>query len=480
MYHICRNVSLCSDSHADEWWIFHMSYLLLAALASVCEFPSVEEVCRKVRLFEESFCHSLLYKFQSLEETCQLSKVSVARCHSHEVALIHYMDSADVPENLEENHYFLTIPRAFYEILRHMRRTNNKDRKILKSIAKDIMDSLAFEVGKELSRMYEYQIVLLKEFVAIKLLAAHAADCILEHVIQRQILIDRNSALRGVVQAKPARPDHGITRFSVIIGEKETKWDLFDVFKKPGIRREVGLYEPHLATLSDLYYSFGWKFFACRSDCDPHIFGYRGQLLEWDFANKVFKVHSSEKVYNDERMYCVQDPHQQYLPFHRLVSNEFMQNYLQYTVSGSVKDLSFEAFMKQEYGCGGSGQEFFVYRPLNLLPLSLAWDNAILENMDLSRFCTDQFCCKKLRRSCLVHSEFSDMGGSGTAVEECDLSYSSFTGISVEAVPARRCRTAYLAIIDSSAPDGMIITNAEGNFFRIQQGNKQSIMCVFL
>ena len=447
-------------------------------MASVCDFPGVDEVCRKVRLFEESFCHSLLYKFQSLDENFQLSKVSVARCHSHEVALVHYMDSADVPEDLEDNHYFLTIPRAFYEILRHMRRTNNKDRKILKSIAKDIMDALAFEVGKELSRMYEYQIVMLKEFVAIKLLAAHAADCVLEHVIQRQILIDRNSSLRGVVQAKPPRPDHGITRFSVIVGEKETKWDLFDVFKKPGIRREVGLYN-QTGSLADIYYSFGWKFFSCRQDCDPHIFGYRGQLLEWDFANKVFKVHSSEKVYNEERMYSVQDLHQQYLPFHRLVSNEFMENYVQYSASVSHKELSFESFMKQEYGCGGSGQEFFVYRPLNLLPLNLVWDNAILENMDLTRFCIDQFSCKRLRRSCLVHSEFMDMGGSGVTVEECDLSYSTLKGISVEAVPARRCRTAYLTIIDSSAPDGMIITNSDGNFFRIQQGKIFTVFSMF-
>ncbi len=443
------------------------------ALASVCEFPGVEEVCRKVKLFEESFCHSLVYKFRSMEENLQLCKASIARCVSHEVSLVQYLESSDIPEDLEFHHYWLTIPRGLYGVLRHLRHTKNSDRKVWRSLAKDIVDAVAFEVGKELSRMYEYQIVMLKEFVAIKLLAAHAADCILEHIIQKHVLLDRNSSLRGVLNARPPKPDHGATRFSIFLAEREMKWDLADVLKKPAVRKEVGLFEPNTdrsVGSTEMLFSVGWRFYSCRGDCEAIIYGYRGQMLDWDYQNKVYRIHPGEKLYNEERAFTVQDIHQQYVPFHRLVGHEPMFRYLEALNQCTTSAKSFEEFMRQEYGCGGSG-EFFVYRPLDTIPTELSWAAAVLENMDMSRLCCEEFVCKRIRRSCLVYSEFTNAAGVLTInAEECDLSYSTWIGVSADSLPQRRCRAAFMALIDHTIPDGFLITNQDGILLRLPQG----------
>ena len=448
-----------------------ISFLFVSATGSVCDFPSLEEVCRKVRLFEESFCHSMNVKFRGLDWDSQLAKVAIATCPDHQLSLLDYLEHPEIPEDLEGNHYEITTPLALYVLMRYMRRAGCIKKKMWRSLARDIVEAMAFEVAKELSRAYEFQIVMLKEFVAVKLLAAHAADCILEQVtIKPEVLIERNSALRAVLTVRPPKPDYGTTRFSVIVGERELKWDLFDVFKRPGVRREFGLFEMEDNASYESRTPVTWRFYVCHADCDPTVYGYRGLLLDWDYAGKLYRQQNTEKLYTEEVPLNFQDFTHQYAPFHRLVGSDPMRRYLEYLNRTNNDQVSFDRYIHHEYGYGaGPGrEELFVYRPQHLLPADLSWELAVLENMDLTRLTAETFCCRRVRRSCLALAEYICGGREGIFTEECDLSYSSLVQLMLG--PTRRCRMAYCALLDQSAPEGVLITDIQGKMMHMKEG----------
>ena len=98
---------------------------------------------------------------------------------------------------------------------------------------------MARQAAAELGRVFEYQLSLINEAVAVRMLARHAVDCILQATRRRSRTLDHGALVRGVVRGRP--PPAAAAVVSVFIGNRELKWNLHDVFKKPALRRELPL-----------------------------------------------------------------------------------------------------------------------------------------------------------------------------------------------------------------------------------------------
>ena len=366
-----------------------------------------------------------------MEEGHLLEVLSLARDlenHGMEISVRQYLLGRGLPVDLPPDRFVLTVPPALYRLLCHVRQDGVVDRKLWKSLARDILTAVGDEVGQELSRIYEYQIVMLLEDVAIQLLASHAADCVIEYVTKKRVLLDRNSALRGAVGARPPKPDKVATMFSVILGEKEQKWDLFDILKKPGIRKDIFFKDTGGIPLG-MDSPFPWRFFSNRNDCDPWNYGYRGQMLEWDFVNEVFRMHSEEKLYSEETPFSPTDFHQSFVPYKILVGVEIMRDYLEHIASVELPgrpNVSLTEFYKHTVPYAGDKRhQQMVYRPLAQMGSDYSWKGAVLENMDLTRINLGEHPgqCQSLRGSVLYMADCREATVAATDTECCDLSY---------------------------------------------------------
>lgn len=96
------------------------------------------------------------------------------------------------------------------------------------------------EAANELSRSFEYQLALMPEGLPMELLGRHGAQCVYEYLKRNNKYLDRNTIVQGVVRGHLKAPSI-CPKFSIIIGERELKWNVFEVFKKPGLRKEIFL-----------------------------------------------------------------------------------------------------------------------------------------------------------------------------------------------------------------------------------------------
>lgn len=129
-------------------------------------------------------------------------------------------------------------------------------------LADEMVKCSGREAARDLARMFEYQISLLSEQRALRLLAEHAVECAAAYVDHQRGVWERNSLVRGAVfgavfghtetMAGPAAAEglddaaaaecRASRRVSVIVGNRELKWDIGDVLKRPGLRRDCLLY----------------------------------------------------------------------------------------------------------------------------------------------------------------------------------------------------------------------------------------------
>jgi len=69
------------------------------------------------------------------------------------------------------------------------------------TVARDAALAAAKMAADELSRVFEYQLALLAEDAAVKMVAGHAVDCVIEYVVagRRTVarLLDRNTIIQG-------------------------------------------------------------------------------------------------------------------------------------------------------------------------------------------------------------------------------------------------------------------------------------------
>ncbi len=463
------------------------------------DFPTPSEVKRKLQLFEDTFRRSLIFKYQSLDEDLQLSKVGVARVGLHSpriglhgrqegVALSEYLDpKCNLPADLVGNYYRLTIPASTYRLLQYIKVKGIIQENLWRTVAVDIVDSIGIEVGRELSRIFEYQIMSLAEDVSNQLLAAHATDCIMEHVKSKNILIDRNTVLKGVISTRPPVTEELNTVFSVMTGGHESKWELYDIFKKPGLRREMEDTDIHNTSSDDemmmhsVHAPYSWSFFTASEDCDSDKYGFRGQMLEWDFAANVYRLNAEEdKMYCNSKMYQTTDVHQHYVPYSHLVSAEKMQRYLQHLQQdpGPVGQ-SFTDFNKQERRyVDRDCDELLIYRPLSPLARDSIWTKAVLENMDLSRFQLQNEASMphsvKNSRLLLANITHAHLIPETIDTAGCDLSYSTWvcysSGTANQMRPYMICLEDVDDVDRSKDPGESMIMDKDGRIIRVEDG----------
>ena len=197
----------------------------------------------------------------------------------------------------------------------------------------------------ELGRMFEYQLALINEAVAVRMLARHAVDCILQATRRRSRTLDHGALVRGVIRGRP--PPAAAAVVSVFIGNRELKWNLHDVFKKPALRRELSLSTPansgagtgtpasltggsqasparSSGRVSSLSSSVGggggssetsddganwpmslpapWTFHT-SARCEPMRYGYRGQIIERDYVNACYRLNSEDEASFSEEVW---------------------------------------------------------------------------------------------------------------------------------------------------------------------------------
>ena len=148
---------------------------------------------------------------------------------------------------------------------------------------------------------------------------------------RRSRTLDHGALVRGVVRGRPPPPASAAAAavVSVFIGQRELKWSLHDVFKKPALRRELPLPTPgggagalagsparssgrgpsshgsagsgseasedSTASSWPLTSPAPWSFHT-SSRCEPMRYGYRGQIVEKDYVNACHRLNSEDEA----------------------------------------------------------------------------------------------------------------------------------------------------------------------------------------
>jgi len=229
-------------------------------LATADDLPDTGTIKRRLAQFETVFTRALTKLYTSLTDTVQLSSLSIAvrpdRANQH-VSLWQYLNSPDVPLDLLADDgrgtgdgcpaFMLTIQPALFGGLMHVRRARRDDPAAPTSLAGEVVSCLAAEAGAELARIFEYQIALLSDGLAIELLAGHAAHCAVNYMTTSGRHLDRNTIVLGAVRGEHLLESAVIApRLSVIVGQKELKWELDEIFKRPALRKELFLFSGDL------------------------------------------------------------------------------------------------------------------------------------------------------------------------------------------------------------------------------------------
>ena len=135
--------------------------------------------------------------------------------------------------------------------------------KIEKANVLSYLNCVVKDVAKELSRIFEYQLLQLKDDKAIKILAKCAVNLMLD--LKNEDTFDRNTLLKKVLQDGNMKKKKKIATKT-----KNKKWFAPDVFRKPGLRRisfkEDGVKFEYLIKPND--------------DCEAWMYGYRCLFLE--------------------------------------------------------------------------------------------------------------------------------------------------------------------------------------------------------
>ena len=198
------------------------------------------------------------------------------------------------------------------------------DRKLKKSTAKKLdkkveiyfhshLKCIIMDVAKELSRMFEYQVLTLEDGKQVDILAECAVDLMLD--LKKDDKFDRNTLIKKVLvkDGKVEKRDL-LTR----IGDK---WSAPDVFRKPGLQRAI-------VGTDRAKFIYQVK---PNGACNTTKYGYRGQFLETKYRgqNEV-----NEKV--SEMRFRREPPKDE-----------------THTRENSYEDLCKECFSNFENGCSG-------------------------------------------------------------------------------------------------------------------------------
>lgn len=395
------------------------------------DFPTTDQIKSKISKFEELYTRNLVSKFTSLPEDRQISCVVIARdseVKKRRISLKEYMaEETVVPENLlaEEfgNRFQLTIPESLFHGISHVRSEKKYDINLISSLARDIVSCVATEAANELSRIYEYQISLMYDELSIKIIAEHAVDCVIEYI--QSHYLDRNSAIRSVIQVYPPNEDGQPKLIAGVLGNKEIKWDLYELFKKPGLRKELLLVSDEVMNESVIDFQ-PWQYYRTGSS-EPFVYGYRGQMITWDFIDKEYKLDEKEnESYKEEVLEQPEDYHRLYMPYKRLFGTQVMQRYCNQT---SGNQLGLVEFLKTSPLDGPPERDEIlpVYRPLSSKSATFDFRKANLNNSDLTRVKLSKADLKStsVRNSKLLMADLDNAKLDALNMAGSDVSYSN-------------------------------------------------------
>ena len=141
------------------------------------------------------------------------------------------------------------------------------------------------DVAKELSRIFEYQLLHLENDEQIKILAECAVDLMLD--LKKPDTFDRNTLLKKVLH------DGQINKRKLVTKIKDIKWSAPNVFRKPGLRRII--FGKDVAK---------FQYFVKPNDsCKAWKYGYRGQFLElkkYDSQNDKGETSSTDETHSED------------------------------------------------------------------------------------------------------------------------------------------------------------------------------------
>ena len=464
--------------------ILESSTCAMFTVVALSDFPDTETVRCRLRLFENCFLTALTRRHASLSSvSARLGIVSFA-IHLQSrprrtVSLLQYLVSgvagstSTIPRQLLDPHgdndgeYIVTVPDGLFHAAMCARdaaaaendqattRTRHERTSVVGTaevdclsdvdddlvgawllLAEQMVKCAGREAARELARMFEYQIALLSEDRALRLLAEHAVECAAAYVDHQRGVWERNSLVRGAVfgavfghtetvmasqhqqqqqgGADEAAERRASRRVSVIVGHRELKWDIGDVLKRPGLRRDRLLYgvgtaaasQPvppatfsyHTSTmcidttpsrasessrrrgsldvLSSAPDAGGcpWSFHVSAA-CDAGLYGYRGVLLDWDyFASAYAPVADDDGWFNEDptaSARAVDDIHRNYRPYRCLVGTELMQAYCAAASTSDQRAPTLAEFVRTRLNVELWARDAVepVYRPLKALSL---------------------------------------------------------------------------------------------------------------
>ena len=415
--------------------------MLFSAPVSQDDFPTTGQIKRKLKCFEDQFCRSLADKYAGLADTLQLAALPIALARGQDgqcspVKLLDYLEGETVPLDLlslAPTHYIMLVPDALFHGIRHVRKDKISDLDLWTTLARDLVTCVAVEAANDISRMFEYQIVLLAGDSAVRVLADHAAACVLDYIKQYSSFLDRNTAVRGVVHGKPSQTLTGAPKYlSVILGNRELKWDVRDVLKRPGLRKELLLYTSTLEESDGLYSP--WTYHT-NNNSDPQLYGYRNVMLEWDWVNKTYRVNADDlESFGEDISDPISYPddfHRMYSPYRLLFGTDVMMKYSQLKAHNKTNE-SLVQFISDSTG-GGRDEIQPAYRPLVALPGNMNFSTMNLDHVDLTRAqlrradlsqASIRHC--KLLLTDLEGARFRNMDGHGSAqLKGTDVSYTN-------------------------------------------------------
>ena len=196
------------------------------------DFPDTATIKTRLKQFEDHFVAMFLTSFNSLPVRLRAATVSLAvrkpepeivitsdagrpsaAAPLSAVSLYHYFRCPPaVAAAIEARRdYVITVPETVFRDAVAARRTGvvdvDDDGKMASkmatgsTVARDAALAAAKMAADELSRVYEYQLALLAEDAAVKMVAGHAVDCVIDYVVagRRTVarLLDRNTIVQG-------------------------------------------------------------------------------------------------------------------------------------------------------------------------------------------------------------------------------------------------------------------------------------------
>jgi len=378
------------------------------------DFPDTATIRGKLKQFEKYFITSFYDQYSRLPSVTQLTSLALALLPLDSddrgqplirpISLFEYLrdEHGDIPVDLpEDGRFVLCIPPALFPGMAHVRRTQAEvvTAHVLDewtALSRDVVMCVAAEAAGEISRMFEYQVALLSSDMALQLVADHCAERSLSYIVPDPVnptlaRLDRNTITQGVVRGAQARtgsrssssvaPTSDTPKFiSVIIGMKDLKWNVYEIFSRPGLRRDVMLTEEDIPSPDEDDRS-PWTYHTTSSGpvtgtggagpvtSDHMVYGYRGQMIDWDFCEGTYRLNAGdERRFVEESEWRYDDFHRIYPPVKRLIGAKAMKKYCleQARMGGHRDPVKLDQYMKDR----AEGTDYsrdaiqVIYRPL--------------------------------------------------------------------------------------------------------------------